>query len=508
MQPVRVHTPYRTKPNSMGVYKIYPNRPTHDPDNIISLDDLCDSTALLTPATTTTLQPASPLPSTDDTSDPKYAPFLSASVARLMCWFHNGSIQKSVEDLDRLVHNVILQDDFRASDLQKFSTKREHERLDKEVDSQEPGEKDSPFSRGWNEASVKIRLPGPGSKQLEQDTPEFEVKGVIHRPLLDVIKEAFEGPNFDQLHTTPFELRWDPSKGKAPSHPPASDTSTSFPPDLCLEPLEPGHQHLYGEMYNSPAMLEEHNKLPHSSPLEPVVVGLMPSSDSTCLAQFGVASAWPIYTYLANQSKYVRAQPTSGAAHHQAYIPSLPDTVTDEYRRLYGKPPTAPMLTHLKRELMHAVWDLLLSPEFIHAYVNGIVVRCKDGVERLLFPRFFTYSADYPEKCVADHLQLTCSSLLNIFQSTFGHAQILWWVPMSSMSHQEGSYLRTRYRFGHASSTGFPICSPRYDSPPSTDIHDAQLDLRKGVHSKWRSNRQGSRASFLGPNSGNFTVFY
>jgi hypothetical protein len=56
-----------------------------------------------------------------------------------------------------------------------------------------------------------------------------------------------------------------------------------------------------------------------------------------------------------NQSKYIRAKPTSGAAHHQAYIPSLPDNVQEEYTRHYGKPPSAVMLTHLKCELMHAV---------------------------------------------------------------------------------------------------------------------------------------------------------
>ncbi|KAJ7666669.1 hypothetical protein DFH06DRAFT_1184435 [Mycena polygramma] len=56
------------------------------------------------------------------------------------------------------------------------------------------------------------------------------------------------------------------------------------------------------------------------------------------------------------------------------------------------------MLAHLKRELMHGIWDLLLSPEFIHAYINGVVVKCYDGVERLIFPRFLTYGADYPEK--------------------------------------------------------------------------------------------------------------
>jgi hypothetical protein len=65
----------------------------------------------------------------------------------------------------------------------------------------------------------------------------------------------------------------------------------------------------------------------------------------------------------------------------------------------YSKHPSAALLAHLKRELMQAVWKLLLSdPEFIHAYLHGKVVKCADGVERLIFPRFFTYSADYPEK--------------------------------------------------------------------------------------------------------------
>ncbi|KIM54424.1 hypothetical protein SCLCIDRAFT_136862, partial [Scleroderma citrinum Foug A] len=53
---------------------------------------------------------------------------------------------------------------------------------------------------------------------------------------------------------------------------------------------------------------------------------------------------------------------------------------------------------HCKRELIHAIWMLLLDDEFIEAYRNGIVVRCYDGVLCCIYPRIFTYSADYPEK--------------------------------------------------------------------------------------------------------------
>jgi hypothetical protein len=34
------------------------------------------------------------------------------------------------------------------------------------------------------------------------------------------------------------------------------------------------------------------------------------------------------------------------------------------------------------------------------AYENGIIITFPDGIQRRVFPRFFTYSADYPEKCV------------------------------------------------------------------------------------------------------------
>lgn len=68
------------------------------------------------------------------------------------------------------------------------------------------------------------------------------------------------------------------------------------------------------------------------------------------------------------------------------------------YKSVYGAAATSEVLTFLKRELVHAIWRLLLNENFIHAYIFGIAILCADGIERRLFPRFFTYSADYPEK--------------------------------------------------------------------------------------------------------------
>lgn len=58
------------------------------------------------------------------------------------------------------------------------------------------------------------------------------------------------------------------------------------------------------------------------------------------------------------------------------------------------------VLTHCKRELMQACWAILLDDEFLEAYLHGVVILCGDGITRRLYPRIFTYSADYPEKLV------------------------------------------------------------------------------------------------------------
>ena len=55
-------------------------------------------------------------------------------------------------------------------------------------------------------------------------------------------------------------------------------------------------------------------------------------------------------------------------------------------------------LAFLRKEVYHAVWALLLHPEFMHAYFHGFEWEFWDRVIRLCFPRIFTHSADYPEK--------------------------------------------------------------------------------------------------------------
>lgn len=67
-------------------------------------------------------------------------------------------------------------------------------------------------------------------------------------------------------------------------------------------------------------------------------------------------------------------------------------------KALGGRPISDQLAAHIKREIFHAALRVLLDDDFVEAYRSGMVIMCSDGVERRLYPRIFTYSADYPEK--------------------------------------------------------------------------------------------------------------
>ena len=79
-------------------------------------------------------------------------------------------------------------------------------------------------------------------------------------------------------------------------------------------------------------------------------------------------------------------------------LSQLDDRIQEFYLEHFGKAATAQMLTHLRRELVHAVWMLLMDDEFMHAYIHGILFQVIDRILRIFYLRFLTYSADYPEK--------------------------------------------------------------------------------------------------------------
>ena len=74
------------------------------------------------------------------------------------------------------------------------------------------------------------------------------------------------------------------------------------------------------------------------------------------------------------------------------------DKIQEFYLKEFGKHVTAAMLMHIRHEIAQAVWMLIMDEEFMHAYVHSFPEELNDGIKQIGFPRFLTYSADYPEK--------------------------------------------------------------------------------------------------------------
>ncbi|EJC99825.1 uncharacterized protein FOMMEDRAFT_93558, partial [Fomitiporia mediterranea MF3/22] len=161
---------------------------------------------------------------------------------------------------------------------------------------------------------------------------------------------------------------------------------------------------VHGELYWSSSFRDAHEEI-HCKPrndgdaVPRAVAAMQIWSDGMSAAKFGSAKLWPIYLQFGNQSKYVRQCSGSGATHTVAFIPSLPSNFKEFVEHhAKGKKTSAELELHCRREIMQAVWLVLLDNEFINAWKAGILVLCGDGILCRLFPRILTYSADYPER--------------------------------------------------------------------------------------------------------------
>jgi hypothetical protein len=285
-----VTNPLKTALNSFGLFRQYLFHPSHDPDAFVNPGDLSNLT--------THTPPPLPKKSNDTNYNPPW-PFSNMSVWRLMHWVNTGSGSKSEGEVDRLVNDVLNAPNFQAEDLRKFSTHRENRHLD-------TANKVNPLEDGFQAASITIEIPA-GQPNSQSAPHTYSVSGFHHRKLLNVIKAAFQDPLSRQFHFTPFSL-------------------------MHRSPITNEEQRVYGELYNSDEFINEHKRVQNRSPpppddpgckLEKVIAALMFWSDSTHLTNFGTAALWPIYLFFGNLSKYIRSQPSSGACHHLAYIPSV-----------------------------------------------------------------------------------------------------------------------------------------------------------------------------------------
>jgi hypothetical protein len=373
-----VRNPLSTASNVFGMWKKYLYRPSYDPDASLMPEDL------YRPHNINSIPSTPPGDAVEDAG----SSYSNKTTELLMNWQNTGSSQKSDVEMNRLVNEVALNPEFDLEDLKKFNAQRENRKAD-------TADEQSPQLQAFQEASIDIEVPS-GSKHTP--SRKFSIPGLLYRKITTMIKEAYESPLALKFHYTPFKVyRTCPANG--------------FEAEK--------DERVYSEMYNSDALIDEHDKIQRRAPTddpnckrEKVVASLMLWSDATHLTSFGTAKMWPIYMLFGELSKYIRAQPNSGATTHLAYIPPFPDSLQDQIKAFHEKWDTqkSEILTHCRRELMHAVWRLLLDDDFLHAYTYGIVICCADGVERRVYPRIFTYSADYPEKYVILVTSLLCSN--------------------------------------------------------------------------------------------------
>lgn len=276
--------------NTFGIWRDYPRKPTRDPDATLTLADLATSTHQASVS-----QPASENDQ-DSADQPSYWPFSNATIHGIMQWLNNGDSLKSETETTKLVHDVFLSPEFDPEHLVGFNAHVENQRLDKELSK-------SRLRSLFTEQNVDILVPS-GDSNIKPQT--FTVPGLLHRSIISVIHEAFNSSLSHLYHLSPFKL-------------------------YQQSPITKEPERIYGEIYTSDAFLEEYEKV-QSAPVPPddptcqrekVVAALMFSSDATQLADFGNAKGWPIYLMLGNLTKYIRAQPKSGAMHHLAYIPSV-----------------------------------------------------------------------------------------------------------------------------------------------------------------------------------------
>lgn len=158
------------------------------------------------------------------------------------------------------------------------------------------------------EANARVR-----SQRHDEVDPDSDLFPVYKVPIHDIrtrsltqtmLETIQEGRNSTALHWYGHKEVWQP---------PYPGTSP---------------ERVWGELYTSDAFLIAERALidAHPDMAHPcVIAAFMIWSDSTHLAQFGQAKAWPIYAYFGNQSKYTRCKPSTQSAQVVGYVPPVSD---------------------------------------------------------------------------------------------------------------------------------------------------------------------------------------
>ncbi|KAF8834278.1 hypothetical protein BDN67DRAFT_992701 [Paxillus ammoniavirescens] len=358
--------------NKFGIGREYHHRPSHDPDSFLSTEELSNIPTNASPTTAESANASDQSP---------LWPWPNMTI-----WL---AINLHSSEVTQLARQVLLAEDFKTEDLLGFDALMEIKRMGRVEEMANP---EDPFSKdGWQSTPVTIQVPTreKDAGGLGNGKP-FTIEGFRFWKITSVIRATFSETSSRWFHLTPFKHIW-------------------------KSPVTGREQWLNDELYSLDAWNDAHDEIQKQQRTddckqERVVAALMFSLDATHLAQFGHA--------------YKRASPNTGPCHPIAFIPSLPESLTHFISTFSKNKSHADLLAHCKRELIHAIWRILLDDKFVEAYKNGILIKCHDGVVCRVYPRIFTYSADYPEKIILAtiHDKGICPCpRYTIPKSSFGH---------------------------------------------------------------------------------------
>jgi hypothetical protein len=265
--------------SKFGLWRQYTteSRPSHDPEENTTFQDLCSF----------------PSENSCDLKDILF-PYPNPNSFLLGSWYWDDKIQKSQESFNKLV-DIVGHPDFKPSDILNTNWKRIDGILGKNSSVIDEWQDED---GGWTKSQVSIAVPfhrflvDPGLR----DHPVVEFH---HRSIVSVIKEKLSKPeNHSRFHYEPYILNWNVNDKDIRVH---------------------------GELYCSQTFINEHVKLQNSPPepncdLKRVVVALMFWSDATRLSSFGNSQLWPLYLFFGNESKYYRCKPSLHLCEHIAYF--------------------------------------------------------------------------------------------------------------------------------------------------------------------------------------------
>ncbi|KAG2159498.1 uncharacterized protein EDB93DRAFT_1075350, partial [Suillus bovinus] len=171
--------------NSVGICRLYPHRPSFEPNRFIPSLLLANSCPII-------------VQGTDSPSKiflPPY-PFPNMTIYHLMTWMSSRSHQK----LENEVYDVLQADNFDIKHLEGFLVKKNLKELDKDK-----GEEKVTFPDDWIKTDVTIDIP----MRLREERPKvYSISRFHYCPLVEVICVAFADIQAGAFYLLPFKRLW------------------------------------------------------------------------------------------------------------------------------------------------------------------------------------------------------------------------------------------------------------------------------------------------------------